>query len=161
TRLPFDPGLPTFPATAAPAFASDDVIVFPSLTNPDGLNPRHEVTVFSVKTDGSNLRVNPISADLEGSQLLPRFSITGRGRIAATLPTADAAEVFLFDGTNVLQLTSLHRPDTGILAFAGVDGTRVFFSASADPFAVNPSHNCQLFSVDSLGNDLRQLTRFS
>src|SRR5262249_7118100 len=130
TRLPFDQGPPDFPETAAPAFVSDEVIVFPSFANPDGLNPNHQLTVFSVNADGTGLSVNPLSAPI-GGELVPRFSITGPGRIAANLPTVDATEVFLFDGMNVLQLTSLHRPDTGILAFVSADGRRVFFSASA------------------------------
>jgi hypothetical protein len=37
----------------------------------------------------------------------------------------------------------------------------VFYTASADPLGTNPSENCQLFSIDRLGVDLRQLTFFS
>jgi hypothetical protein len=32
--------------------------------------------------------------------------------------------------------------------------------ASADPLGTNPSNNCQLFSVDRLGTDFRQVTSF-
>src|SRR5262249_35064542 len=37
----------------------------------------------------------------------------------------------------------------------------VIFVASADPFGTNPSGDCQLFSIDTLGEGLRQLTHFS
>src|SRR5262249_44005210 len=42
-----------------------------------------------------------------------------------------------------------------------VVGDRVFFAASANPFGTNPSENCQVFSITTLENDLRQLTQFS
>ncbi len=63
----------------------------------------------------------------------------------------------------MLQLTSFRRVDTGgISAFGGAstDGQRVFFNASAN-LGHNPSENCQIFSIDVLGGDLRQLTEFS
>jgi hypothetical protein len=44
--------------------------------------------------------------------------------------------------------------------FLARDGRHAFFRASADPFGTNPSENCQLFSVDTLGAHLRQLTTF-
>ena len=41
-----------------------------------------------------------------------------------------------------------------------MDGQRAFFTASADPLGTNPTQNCQLFSVDVLGANLRQVTHF-
>ena len=38
------------------------------------------------------------------------------------------------------------------------DGTHVSFISSADPLGTNPTHGCQVFSIDALGTDLRQLT---
>jgi hypothetical protein len=66
-----------------------------------------------------------------------------------------------------LQLTRFDRVDTGhpaaavsAQAFLSADGQRVFFTASADPEGKNPTETCQLFSIDSLGADLQQLTLF-
>src|SRR5439155_26838892 len=86
-----------------------------------------------------------------------------------------------------LLLTAFRRPDTGFNATYRV-GRRVFFTASANVgYCVggtnnggtcttdngcagsppgrcnggkNPSENCQLFSADTLGGNLRQLTDF-
>ena len=68
-------------------------------------------------------------------------------------------EVFDVDqSNNVLQLTNFRRTDT-YTATVSADGQRVFFSAAADP-GTNPTENCQLFSIDRNGGDLRQLTDF-
>ena len=74
------------------------------------------------------------------------------------------------DGESLLQLTPFGRYDTGSLgAVLSRDQQRVLFTASANPwssvsaqspFQSNPHENCQLFSVDTLGGDLRQLTNF-
>ena len=59
--------------------------------------------------------------------------------------------------TDLLQLTNFRRIDTrdgGV----DVDSQHVYFSASADPRGTNSSENCQIFSIDRLGTDLRQLT---
>ena len=45
--------------------------------------------------------------------------------------------------------------------FVDVNGRRAFFVASADPFGTNPTNTCQLFSIDTLGRRLRQLTDFA
>jgi hypothetical protein len=58
------------------------------------------------------------------------------------------------------QLTNFHRADTFASQSLRQDSTRVFFTASADPLGANPSNNCQLFSIDRAGGDLRQLTSF-
>src|SRR5262249_6271402 len=56
-----------------------------------------------------------------------------------------------------LQVTHFHRPDT---TTGTLRGRHLFFRASANPFGTNPGENCQVFSVNTLGGDLRQLTRF-
>ena len=56
-------------------------------------------------------------------------------------------------------MTNFRRSETGG-ALVDVDREHVYFQASADPFGTNPSENCQLFSIDRLGSDLRQLTNF-
>jgi hypothetical protein len=68
-------------------------------------------------------------------------------------------EVFLIDGKNLLQLTAFGRRDTGG-ELLSVDRRRVFFRASADPLGTNPAENCQLFSVDTIGGHMRQITHF-
>ena len=105
--------------------------------------------------------------------MIPVPVITGFGRLVASEsvpgvavnPLAGSAidEVFITDGTNVLQLTNFRRSDTPGNAppVLSVDGDRVFFSASVNPPGdTNPLEVCQIFSVDALGGDLRQLTSF-
>jgi hypothetical protein len=59
----------------------------------------------------------------------------------------------------VLQLTNFDRADTARAGRGGVVvGQRVFFEASADPFGTNPDQYCQIFSLNTRGTDLRQLT---
>ena len=41
-----------------------------------------------------------------------------------------------------------------------VDQSEVFFVASADPLRTNPPQNCQVFSIDALAANLRQVTGF-
>ena len=68
--------------------------------------------------------------------------------------------MFVIDRDNdVLQLTNFRRVDT-LNPTLSADGQRVFFSASADPLGTNPTENCQIFSIDRTGGDLRQLTDF-
>ena len=37
----------------------------------------------------------------------------------------------------------------------------MLFTASVDPFGTNPSESCQIFSIDRLGTELRQITTFN
>ena len=62
------------------------------------------------------------------------------------------------EGTRLLQLTNFRREDT-FKAFLTPDRTRAFFVASVD-LGTNPSKNCQMFSVDSFGAGMRQITFF-
>src|SRR5262249_42295777 len=132
THLPYvnspDPSQPT---TDVSNFSSDDMIVFASLANPDGLNPEGIRRVFIVKRDGRDLRVLPLPTDYSGRPGVhpgpDRFVITGSGRLAYTLPLSGGAgepdviyEVFVDDGERLLQVTNLHREDTGN-AFIGID----------------------------------------
>jgi hypothetical protein len=77
-------------------------------------------------------------------------------------------EVFLLGGDQLLQLTNESRNDVSG-AVLTADSRRVVSSASANPpthgvdgavIPRNPSNNCQLFSIDRNGGDLRQLTDF-
>jgi hypothetical protein len=70
----------------------------------------------------------------------------------------------LQDAKNLLQLTNFQRADT-FIAFLNGSRTRAFFLASADPRKENPNGNCQMFSIDTLGDTLgrgiRQITHFN
>ena len=56
-------------------------------------------------------------------------------------------------------MTNFRRSDTWD-PLVDVDREHVYFPAAANPVGSNPSENCQLFSIDRLGSDLRQLTNF-
>jgi hypothetical protein len=158
------------PAAAFPVFFDEQTIAFISRANPDGLNPDGGFRPFLVNTDGGSLRALSIPVPLPGAKLNPTFSITSARREVTQffLPGTPAnrvyyfdqiSEIFVFDHANLLQLTNFDRVDT-LFAFLGVDRQRAFFFSSANPFGTNPSENCQLFSVDPLGGDLRQVTNF-
>jgi hypothetical protein len=79
---------------------------------------------------------------------------------------SNVREVYVLHGTkDLLQLTNFDREDLDGAA-VGIDGQRVFFSASANPDTStcgncdNDTYNCQLFSIGVHGRGLRQLTRF-
>jgi hypothetical protein len=162
-----------FPGTVGPFFLDERQVVFFSTANPvvvghpDGLNPAGDLTAF-----------------IPGSVVDPSFVISGAQPSVVVLPLdvppegppdpfgtfPFSLEVFLLDGEDLLQLTSLNRSDV-IDATLTADGRRVLFNASANPPAAgaagddeirprNPTLNCQVFSVDRTGADLRQLTAF-
>ena len=112
-----------------------------------------------------------------GGALVPVFEITGAEIYAMTVPVPGqtpvnggttvqeifvaepASTVYLPEG-RVLQLTNYGRSDT-TSARVAIDGQHVFHKATADPLGTNPSKQCQFFSTDRLGGDLRQLTSFA
>jgi hypothetical protein len=118
---------------------------------------------YTVRLDGTDLKPIALPVVLAGV-IDPNFQITGDLVTAVSLTVSDGnSEVFLLDHGNLLQLTAFHRLDT-FRATADVDGQRVFLIASANPPELgdnNPSENCQIFSIDRLGTDLRQLTDFN
>ena len=172
TQLP--PAVGLFGGTYQPFFNDDQTITFSTHANADGHHPGGENIVVTVKTDGTGLTVAPAVIALPGSQVLTSFRITGSELEAAalTLPGTpvnpgignsgayDILEVFDIDrDNNVLQLTNFMRVDT-LTPAVSADGQRVFFTASADPLGTNPTENCQMFSIDRTGSDLRQVTDF-
>jgi hypothetical protein len=170
TRLPPAPRY-YYPCgqTGCPYFSDEQTITFLTNANLDGTNPDFQNISVSVKTDGTGLAISPPIAALPGSTVLTSFEITGADVAAAwlTLPGtpvpnsfAPIREVFVTDGRNLLQLTNFRRGDTWNPTLSA-DGQRVFFSAAADPLLSNPTDNCQIFSIDRNGGDLRQLTNFS
>ena len=170
THLPPAP-LAGIEGTRQGNFLDERTILFLSFSNPDGLNPGGKQLNFSVNIDGSELKALSTVAISGGAGVIEVPAITGFGRLVRPvivpgmplnpLPgiTTDIREVFITDGANVLQLTNFQRTDTATYEILSVDGERVFFTASVDPpLGTNPLEVCQIFSVDALGADLRQLT---
>ena len=141
-------------------FLPDGTIIFNTRANPEGLHAGD--TAYTVRPDGMDLKLIPIPVVLPGSTIDPSsFQISGDKPTAINDSLADgSAEVFLLDRGNLLQLTTFRRPDT-LRATLDIESHRVFFIASGDPLGNNPSENCQIFSIDTLGTGLRQLTDFS
>jgi hypothetical protein len=150
--------------TAYPRFVDNDTILVSSSANPDGLNPDGHYTGFRINTDGTGLRVLDTPVASATGRADPRFVVAGGGTNLINLsfpPGLDELyqELFVIEGNRLLQLTDFHRRDTSRV-FLTPDGRRAFFLASADPLGTNPSGTCQLFSIDTLGTELRQLTNF-
>jgi len=177
THLPAATGYPTASALFAPSFLNDETITFWSYANPptqghpNGANPDGVATTFTVKTDGTGLEPVPVIA-LPGGSIIPNFMITSAEPLAQGIVVSGetpvngpaglgnvVAEVFTFDTnpSQVLQLTNFQRSDT-YYAKLTADLRRVVFLASADPLGSNPANHCEVFSIDRLGGDLRQLT---
>jgi hypothetical protein len=134
--------------------------------------------VFTVKADGSE---EPQAVDTLalGGAIVPLFQITDEPYAAAAVvpgvpengPSVLSnaiTEAFVIEPADkaqrpegrVLQLTNYRRSDT-TQARMSSERERVFFHASANPLGTNPTHQCQWFSIDRLGGELRQLTSFS
>ena len=172
THLPLTPAPdPLFLSTCCPSFPDDETVAFLSIANPDGLNPNGDAAIFTVKVDGTGLKKLPVPMVAPGSAIVPVFSITGPRPDAALffLPgdpvnnpgaRGGIVEVFAVEGENLLQLTNFHRADTNTPLLA-TDLQHVLFVASANPFGTNPTTNCQVFSIDRNGADLRQISSFS
>ena len=121
--------------------------------------------------DAVDAQISDVPTVALGGTLIPIFQIIGAqwqvtsaavpGEAVNPLPGASPQEVFATDGANVLQLTNFRRVDTddAFGFFSPRDG-RVYFPASADPLGTNPSHDCQMFSMEPLARDLRQVTVF-
>jgi hypothetical protein len=158
--------------TYTPFFNDDQTITFFTRANADGNHPGGATIAVSVKSDGTGLTVAPPVVALPGSELLTSFRITGAELDTAVLIVSgkpkngevngnpNISEVFDIDrDNNILQLTDFERSDT-YAPTVSADAQRVFFSASADPLGTNPWEDCQMFSIDRAGGDLRQLTHF-
>ena len=77
------------------------------------------------------------------------------------LSDPDRKAIFALDGERFLQITPNTETSDMNLDLVTRDGRRVVFHAPVDFVGRNPTSNCQLFSVDTLGGDLRQLTEFA
>jgi WD40-like Beta Propeller Repeat len=172
TRLPagaiaHPPGLSP---TCCARFLDAETIGFASYANPSGLNPGGDFLAFTINRDGTGLRAVPAPVVAPGGAVVPVFGIGGPGPHSEVLslrmpypstnhPSDPAEEVFLREGRNLTQLTNFGLSET-VGLFLTVDRRRVIFSASADPLGANSKSNCQLFSIDTVGAHLRQLTHF-
>ena len=170
THLPFarQPSQIPYTPTYNPIFLPDGTIRFSSFSDPLGLN-RSGDYYYLIRPDGS--LAEPPFVNLLGSQVVPTFQITGAQGATINFyqdgtPVNHIApdfldvisETFLLDGDNLLQLTNFGRVDT-TPGPVSADRLRVFLTASVND-GDNPSENCQIFSVDRNGGDLRQLTHF-
>jgi hypothetical protein len=149
-------------------FSDGETLGFWTSSTPGGL------IFYMVKADGLSAPVpNNAPAAVPGSPFVPEPSITAAatglflrsqpGTAVNHIPGFQSiiSELFVSRADDVLQLTNFHRSDTGYYgAMLDQDEQRVLFAASADPFGTNPNENCQFFSIDTLGGDLRQLTQF-
>ena len=130
---------------------------------------------FQVKTDGKSepTEIPPITP-ASGAHIVSAFGVTGAHphAVAGIYPDRPAEnhfaggppfvrEVFLLDRDEIVQLTAFNRNDTapgGEGARGVIIGDRVLFEASANPLRENPGQVCQLFSISTRGDELRQLT---
>jgi len=124
--------------------------------------------------DAVHSRVNDVpTVALPGGTLIPILQIVGEqwvainpdvpGEAVNPVPPSGltAREVFVADGPTVLQLTDFRRGDTSFLPpFFSARDQRAYFTASADPLGSNPSHDCQIFSMEPVTRELRQVTFF-
>jgi hypothetical protein len=149
-------------SVGASFFASDriGVTVYDSVAQ----GPRY----FIMRADGSDVEpVNPLPGP-PGSHVIPNFAVTGSPTESGTLELPRSTdlpqpgpvrELFVKEGTGLLQLTKFDRSDTQF-NIPLRDRAHIVVGASADPLRENPWNTCQLFSVDRLGGHLRQLTHF-
>ena len=166
---------PSIPPVRLPTFLGDTTIAF---QRGGGASP-FGGGVFTVKADGTEEPKPVQTLALPGGAVVPIFQITSEPYATAALvpgtpengPSSIAGnniiETFVIEPPEsavlpegrVLQLTNYGRSDTYLVRM-GIDGQHVFFVASENPLGTNPSEQCQWFSIDRLGGDLRQLTFF-
>ena len=154
------------PTVTWPVFIDDRTISFSSSANLDGLNPDNTWRQMTINTETHQLTVPPpIPIALPTGQIQLSLVITGDRPQAVRVPPLGGAlsgpgDIFAIDERqNILQLTDFGRPDT-YPPVVDVDEEHIYFPASADPLGINRTQNCQIFSIDRLGNNLRQLTNF-
>jgi hypothetical protein len=169
-------GAAPFLLTCCPRFIDDGTVLFQTFTDPviDSvhLNPEHDFAVFTVRIDGSGLKAVPKPAIPTDSHVVPTFGVFGPGTnlIRVAVPEKNTGrffpcqsfpvtEIFLEGGKKLLQLTKFGRLDT-FAGFVDARRRRAFFVGSADPLKTNPDESCQIFSIDTAGRGLRQITHF-
>jgi cysteine-rich repeat protein len=119
-----------------------------------------------VKVDGEHPEKRlPVIMLSGGGSVVSQFEVTGAHPFPYFVYFGDrpsvnggigVSELFLLDGKNPRQLTNFGRNDTDRFGGVVVRG-RVLFPASAN-LGENPHEICQLFSIDTLGTHVRQVT---
>ena len=149
-----------------PIFADARTVTFARLAE----RPDRQYTILAVDT--VDLSVSDVATAASGDgTLIPLFQIIGAqwfafgfnvsGEAVNPVKGWSRSEVFVADGTNMLQLTNFGRTDTAIWTpYFSPREQRVYFTASADPLGTNSKHDCQIFSMDPLSRDMRQMTFF-
>ena len=158
-----------FPPEGADVFGTfiDDDTIYGGILSvePDGTS--YGVHNFFVRRDGTGFRPFEIPVPVPGAHVVTNFEIAGVGQaFGVALPRngtepvpGPVIELFFRKGEQLLQLTRFGRTDT----LGGVpvgNGSRILFTATADPFGTNSSNTCNLFSIDRFGDKVRQLTEF-
>jgi len=157
----------------APSFIDLNQVLFVVESVEDGQ------TFVIVRADGSGEISRQKAPTVVGGIFIPDFAISRPGFAAVVVPlgmpavnplpgsaSSNVSEIFVVGssdpGGSRLQITDFRRSDTGFGgAMVSPDGSRVLFTSTADRFGTNPEGNCQFFSVDVLGADLRQVTTYS
>jgi hypothetical protein len=144
-----------------PRFIDKHTIVF-ATHSPVG----EPVDFYTLQTDGSGFAPLPSITAPGSGAVIPDFSIVGGPTHLLTIalpatslddPSRRERELFVWDGRDLLQLTNLGYWST-VAMFLG-SRRRALFLTTADPVGENAEHNGQIFSIDTLGRRMRQLTR--
>src|SRR5262249_52007671 len=132
--------------TCCPRFIDDRTLLFQTFTDPiiDSvhLNAEHDFAAFTVKIDGSGLKLVPKPAIPTSSHVVPSFGVVGPGTNALRVAVPEkptgrfrcqqgfpVTEIFLQGGKDLLQLTKFGRVDT-FAGFVGAARGRAFFLSS-------------------------------
>jgi len=157
-----------FRVVARPWLEDGTTLRFNTNTEVDGFQ------MWTVKADGTEQpdKVPPeaVPEAIPGAVLTDEYRITPGATTVYRGVEDDISEIYVVarkDPTQpesteeLLQLTSFGRPDTGGGGqYLDADEQTVLFFASPDPFGTNPLENCQLFSINTLGGNLRQITQW-
>ncbi len=157
------------PGISVPSFLNRRTIGFYSGSTSDDSWRAFQVGIHG----GRETEVPPITV-APGAQLVSQFGVTGAHPHTVLVlfpdrpavnrpddPDAFAREIFLIDGKSIVQLTAFNRSDTFTGGAQGVSPMvrgQVLIAASANPFGENPGEICQLFTISTRGDHLRQLT---
>jgi hypothetical protein len=183
TRQSHPPNYPGYDSgVIAPNFLNARTIGFYS-GQLDSHDPATEFTAYQVEIGGREPITRHLPAILipgGGGHVVSAFGVTGTHPSGALGFLTDRQskdnpglyvprELFLVDGKQILQLSNFGRSDTnpggGHWQGALLDG-HFFFLASANtpskdhPEGENPDGICQMFSVDTRGDEPRQVTHF-
>jgi hypothetical protein len=157
------------PGVWFPAFVTNRTVAFAT-----GSTSRGTYTAWQVRANGSHLR-KAFSITNGPARIVPTFGVTGKHPTAVLVPFPEipavnpspsvpfAREVFAVLGKYAIQLTKFDRSDTAPGAGDGrgvIVGDRLLFLASADAgdAGENPDHICQVFSTNTRGGEIRQVT---